>query len=107
MPSASEARTLASRVVDEQQFAWSSSDALKQDFIDARVRLDDADMAGDDAVVEFAQEIVVALRERECFAGEIAERIDGLAGRAQSAQQRDILLDRSAKRLNPAFTEHP
>src|SRR3984957_6526433 len=63
-------------------------------------------MTRDDSVVEFAQEIVLALRKREGFVSEIAERVDRLAGRAQSAQQRDILLDRFAERLNPALVEH-
>jgi hypothetical protein len=94
------------RVVDEQEFGRPAPGALKQDFIDARVRLDEADMTRNDAVVEFAQEIVLALGKHEGFVSEIAERVDRLAGRAQSAQQRDIFLDRFAKRLNPALVEH-
>jgi hypothetical protein len=97
---------IGERVVDEQEFVRPSPGALEQDFVDARGRLDEADMAGDDAVVEFAQEIVLALRKREGFVSKIAERIDRLAGCAQSAQQRNVLLDRFAKRLDPAFVEH-
>ena len=64
-------------------------------------------MARDDAVVEFVQKIVLALCQREGFVGEIAEREDWLAGRAQPPEQRDIFLDRFAKRLDPALVEHP
>ena len=107
MPSASAARTLAAELsMNNSSLGW-SPDALKQDLVDARVRLDDADMAGNDAVVEFAQEIVIALRQREGFVGEVAERVDRLAGRAQSAQQRHVLLDRTAERLDPPLVEHP
>src|SRR5580704_19374721 len=93
-------------VIDEKKFARLPPGALEQDFIDPRVRLHQANMTRDDSVVEFAQEIVLALRKREGFMSEIAERVDRLAGRAQSAQQRDILLDRFAKRLDPALMEH-
>jgi hypothetical protein len=94
------------RVVYEQEFAWGAPGALEQDFVDAGVRLDEADMTRDHAVVEFAQEIVLALGKGEGFVSEIAERVDRLAGGAQSAQQRHVLLDRFAKRLDPAFVEH-
>ena len=74
------------RVVDEQQLAWPPPNPFKQDLVDARVGLDGADVAGDDAMVEFAQEIVIALRERERIPGKVAQRVDRLAGRAQTAR---------------------
>ena len=67
------------RVVDEQELAWPSPGALEQDFIDARVRFHEADMAGDDAIVEFAQEIVLPLGKSEGFLSEVAERVDRIA----------------------------
>src|ERR1700722_8331002 len=94
------------RVIDKEEFAWPPPGALEKDFIDARVRLCEADMTRNDAVVEFVQEIVLALGKREGLVSEIAERVDRLAGRAQPAQQRDVFLDRFAKRLNPALVEN-
>lgn len=47
------------------------------------------------------------LHERECLAGEVAERMDGPAGRLETPQKRDILLDRPADRLDPALVEQP
>ena len=93
--------------VDEQQVARPSSHTLEQDFVDARVRLHNADMAGDHARVEFTQKVVMRLDKRECLGGEVAERVNRPAGGLETAQKRDVLLDRSADRLDPPLVEEP
>ncbi len=95
------------RVVDEQQVARAAPDALEQDLEDPWVGFGDPDTAGDDADVEFAQEIVLLLDEREGLMGEVAQRVNRSAGPLQAPQERDILFDRPADRLDPPLVEQP
>ena len=60
------------RVINEQEFARPPPDTLEQDFVNFGVPLDEAHVAGDDAVIEFAQKIMFALGKRECFVSKIA-----------------------------------
>ncbi len=105
MPAASEARTLAIEVVDEQQLARRTAHALKEDSVDARIRLGDAEMARDDAHIEFVQEWAARPRDLEFLGREIAQRVNRTAGRAQALQYRHVLLDRAPERLDPPRVE--
>ena len=93
------------RVVDEQQFARRTPYAREQDFVDARIGLGDAHVARDDAGVELVKEGVLRPRKDEFLGGEVAERMNWAVGRAQTPQQRDILVDGTAERFDPARVE--
>ena len=107
MPSASAARTLAGESSMNSRSSGGAPDALEQDLVDARLRLDDADVAGDHRDVERAQEVVLLASEGEFVGCEVAQRMDRPAGRFETPQERDVLVDRAAERLDPALMEEP
>ena len=96
---------IGGRIVDEQEVLGPRADALEQDLVDAGLRLDGADVAGDHRDVERVEEVVLLAGDGEFVGCEVAQRMDRPAGRFETSQERDVFVDRPAEGLDPALVE--
>jgi len=73
-------------VIDKQTFRGRAADALEQHLEDARVGLDQLDLAGDDHALEPVEECVGWADEVELLGRPVAEAEEGETGLAQAVQ---------------------
>src|SRR5205085_10982169 len=91
------------RVVNEEALSSGPPYALKQDGVDARVRLDDLHLARQDDGVEPREERKARANPPEGFRRPVAQAEERVTGLLQCAEQRDGRLNRAANRFFPAL----